>query len=221
MYSRVREAFNEKEIGIKNILKTNGIVFNNMQVLFVAFKKEGLFEVYAKNKKDTVYKLITTYKICSSSGELGPKRAEGDGQVPEGFYYINRFNPVSSFHLSLGINYPNISDRKLSTAPRLGGDIYIHGSCVTIGCVPLTDEIIKHVYVYAVKAKSNGQEKIPVYIFPFKMENETYRAHLAAVSANTSLVVFWENLKKGFDLFDTRKRELSYYFNGYGEYVFR
>ena len=48
------------------------------------------------------------------SGTTGPKRAEGDYQVPEGFYYINEFNPNSKYHLSLGLNYPNASDKILS-----------------------------------------------------------------------------------------------------------
>ncbi len=48
------------------------------------------------------------------AGTLGPKTNAGsDYQVPEGFYYINEFNPKSSFHLSLGLNYPNASDRIL------------------------------------------------------------------------------------------------------------
>ena len=71
------------------------------------------------------------------SGTMGPKRLQGDYQVPEGFYYINEFNPNSNYHLHLGLNYPNASDKILSDSLRPGGDIYIHGSCVSIGCIPL------------------------------------------------------------------------------------
>jgi murein L,D-transpeptidase YafK len=44
-----------------------------------------------------------TYKVCAMAGAIGPKRMQDDYQVPEGFYYINRFNPNSNYHLALGI----------------------------------------------------------------------------------------------------------------------
>jgi len=44
-----------------------------------------------------------------ASGKLGPKRQQGDMQIPEGFYHISGFNPASNFYLSLRINYPNPS----------------------------------------------------------------------------------------------------------------
>src|SRR5690606_11025729 len=103
-------------------------------------------------KNGEKFTLVKTYPVCSSSGLPGPKRKKGDRQTPEGFYHIDRFNPQSAFHLSLGINYPNSSDKILGHSDP-GGDIFIHGSCVTIGCVPLTDDLIKEVYVLAVEAK--------------------------------------------------------------------
>ncbi|MBC7451384.1 MAG: hypothetical protein H7259_07840, partial [Cytophagales bacterium] len=65
---------------------------------------------WAKGKTSTQFTLTKTYSICSASGTSGPKRKQGDNQVPEGVYYIDRFNPASNFHLSLGLNYPNTSD---------------------------------------------------------------------------------------------------------------
>lgn len=76
--------------------------------------------------------------------------------------------------MSLGLNYPNLSDRKKSKATNLGGDIFIHGDCVTIGCLPMTNELIKEIYLYAIYAKNNGQEKIPVYIFPIQNDRFTH-----------------------------------------------
>lgn len=81
--------------------------------------------------------------MCMQSGTLGPKRMEGDYQMPEGFYYINEFKPYSNFHLALGINYPNASDKVLSDARRPGGDIYIHGGCVSTGCIAISDQPIE------------------------------------------------------------------------------
>ncbi len=111
-----------------------------MDILLRAYKQESELELWAKNKKDKQYTLLKTYKICASSGTLGPKRKQGDIQVPEGFYVIDRFNPVSNFYLSLGVSYPNASDKILGVKGALGGDIFIHGNCVTIGCLPISDD---------------------------------------------------------------------------------
>src|SRR6185436_20905744 len=99
-----------------------------------------------------------TYKVCQQSGTTGPKRVEGDYQVPEGFYYINEFNPNSNYHLSLGLNYPNASDRLLSDSLRPGGNIYIHGNCVSTGCIPVNDEQIEEIYIITSSAKAQGQD---------------------------------------------------------------
>ena len=217
-YSRVRTAIKEKDELIKNTLKNNNIKLNELNILIIAYKQEDILEIYAKNKTDKAYKKIETYNIVSKSGVLGPKRMEGDLQVPEGFYYIDRFNPASSYYLSLGINYPNDSDRKKSDKPRLGGDIFIHGSTVTIGCMPITDDKIKEIYLYAVYAKDNGQNKIPVYIFPFKMNDSNFDYYKKQY--NKSLVDFWTNIKKGYDLFENNKKELNIKVDSNGNYVF-
>ncbi|MEJ0080656.1 MAG: L,D-transpeptidase family protein [Puia sp.] len=122
-----------------------------------SFKYDSEMEVWVKNKQNEKYKLFKTYKICALAGSLGPKRMAGDYQVPEGFYYINEFNPRSLYHLSLGLNYPNASDRMLCDLSQPGGDIYIHGSCVTTGCIPITDGQIEELYVLAAHAKDMGQ----------------------------------------------------------------
>jgi murein L,D-transpeptidase YafK len=92
---------------------------------------------------------------------------EGDYQVPEGFYYINEFNPKSAYHLSLGLNYPNASDKVLSDSIKPGGDIYIHGNCVTVGCIPLQNNQIEELYVLAANAKNAGQDFIRFISSPF------------------------------------------------------
>lgn len=177
-------------------------------------------EIYAKDKSETTYKKLVSYDICTRSGELGPKRKQGDGQVPEGFYHIDRFNPSSSYYLSLGLNYPNQSDRKKSSASNLGGDIFIHGYCASIGCMPMTDDKIKEIYLYAVHAKNNGQAKIPVYVFPFKMTNQNFSLYKTKYSGNVKLLEFWTNLKSGYDKFERDKKELAITVDSKGDYVF-
>ena len=173
-FKRVRTAYIQKEKIIKQNLNKNSIKLNQLNIYLRIFKVEKEVELWGKNKNSEVYKLLKIFTICESSGKLGLKRKQGDYQVPEGFYHINVFNPVSNFYLSLGINYPNKSDRILGYKKRLGGDIYIHGDCVTIGCVPLTNDKIKELYVYCVEAKNNGQLTIPVTIFPAKLNAKKF-----------------------------------------------
>ena len=63
--------------------------------------------------------------------------------------------------LSMRINYPNTSDKILSNKTKPGGNICIHGNCVTIGCMPITDDLIKELYIFCIEAKNNGQGDIP------------------------------------------------------------
>lgn len=217
---RVQQAYNEKEASISDSLTLQSIDFKSFHILITAFKEEGLLQVWAKGKNELEYKKVRSFSICASSGTLGPKLAQGDRQVPEGFYHIDVFNPASSYHLSLGIDYPNAADRARSSAKDLGGQIFIHGKCVTIGCLPLTDEGIKELYVYAVQAKNAGQSKIPVYIFPFRMSEGSFNKHCTLMKNQASLVRFWHNLKQGYDLFFTNHRALNVRFDSKGHYLY-
>lgn len=219
-YERVRTAIKEKEDVISKKLKENALTISDFNMLLVAYKDSDELEIYAKKKNEKTYIKLTTYEICSRSGELGPKRKQGDNQVPEGFYNIDRFNPTSNFYISLGLNYPNQADRKKSNAANLGGDIFIHGSCVTIGCMPMTDDKIKEIYLYAIHAKNNGQTKIPVYVFPFRMTDANYITYKSKNRDNKILIDFWANLKQGYDKFVAEKKEINFKVETNGNYVF-
>jgi len=64
-------------------------------ILMRVFKAEGKLEVWKRTRKDERFALLKTYEICRWSGDLGPKRKEGDRQAPEGFYPITppQLNP--------------------------------------------------------------------------------------------------------------------------------
>ena len=160
-YSKVKTAYHEKEKVVLENLAKAGIKVEELEIYIRALKSEKVVELWAKSRQSKEFKLIREFAICTSSGSPGPKRKEGDMQVPEGFYYISHFNPESNFYLSLGINYPNASDKILSDKAHPGGAIYMHGNCVTIGCIPITDDKIKELYIYAVEARNNGQLQIP------------------------------------------------------------
>lgn len=171
-----------------------------------AFKSEQELEVWVQDSVQ--FRLFRTYPICTVPGVLGPKRKEGDLQVPEGLYWIEVFNPKSNYHLSLGINYPNASDRVLSDRKKPGGEIYIHGACVSVGCIPLTDALIREVYLLALDAKTAGQERIPVHIFPCRMTAENKTNLLARNSPQ--LMPFWGSLAEAYDFFEEKKTVPKY-----------
>ena len=219
-YKRVRTAVAEKESKISKELSDKGLELSNYHLLFIAFKDIGELNLYVKKINESTYSLLKTYPICEASGILGPKRKQGDYQVPEGFYYIDRFNPSSKFYLSLGTNYPNASDKLKSEASNLGGDIFIHGNCVTVGCLPMTDDAIKEIYLFAAHAKNNGQVNIPVYFFPFKMTEHNFAHYATKYEENKALIRFWSNLKVGYDSFSKEKKELKVSVLRNGDYTF-
>ncbi|SFQ74078.1 hypothetical protein SAMN04515668_4087 [Hymenobacter arizonensis] len=167
-----------------------------LEIFLRVIKTNRELEVWARNQGAGPFALLQTYPLAATSGKLGPKRRAGDRQVPEGFYEIDRFNPQSSYHLSLGLNYPNAADRALGE-PDPGGDIFIHGGEVTIGCLPITDIGIEEVYLLAVAARAAGQGIIPVHIFPFPL-NEKELAKRAASPHQA----FWRGLMTGYTYFE-------------------
>ena len=154
------------------------------------------------------------------SGTMGPKRMEGDYQVPEGFYYINEFNPNSNYHLALGINYPNASDKILSDSTRPGNAIYIHGNCVSTGCIPISDEPIEELYIIATHVKASGQDFIPVHVFPVKYNVKKSAEYLAeTLKTKPALIGFTAELKEAFNYFEEKKQLPIILVNKKGEYV--
>lgn len=217
-YPRVRTAYSEKSDMIDRELTEKGLRTDKIEVYLRVFKFEKELELWGRNKGDDQFVKIKIFDVCNTSGQLGPKRKQGDLQIPEGFYHIDRFNPSSNFYLSMGINYPNRSDRKLGVRGNLGGDIFIHGACVTIGCVPITDDLIKELYVYCVEAKNNGQQKIPVSIFPAKMTDKKYALMKEEFEGKEDHLSLWKSLKKGFDYFNATHKLPSIQFMEDGRY---
>ncbi len=200
-FPRVREAHKTKGKIVDEMLSAKGIISANFDVFFRAFKKEQKFEVWVKNKEEISFKLLKTYDFCATTGVLGPKRRSGDRQMPEGFYTVDAFNPTSNYHLSFRVNYPNASDKKFADQLNPGDNIFVHGSCITIGCIPVGDENIKEIYLLAARAKS-GEQEIPIHIFPNKMTDENYDSLKAEFASNATLLEFWSWLKPGFDAFE-------------------
>ena len=99
--------------------------------------------------------IIKEYKFKLGFAPIGHKQVEGDGKTPEGKYYIDRKNPKSRYHLSVGISYPNAADRTAANGKDPGGDIFIHGTPRsyrftvkdwTWGCIAVSNREIEEIY---------------------------------------------------------------------------
>lgn len=171
---RVAQATAKKEPILREMCHRAGLEYPPRALFFRAFKKERVLEVWAGPKIGSALTLLKSYPIAAMSGGPGPKRREGDRQVPEGCYVIDRFNPQSTYHLSLRVSYPNASDKVFSDKSAPGGDIYIHGNQVSIGCLAMTDDKIEEIYVLAWNAR---RSTIPVHIFPAKRYDHQIKSH--------------------------------------------
>jgi murein L,D-transpeptidase YafK len=182
-------------------LAEKGLEFGNP--VFLRIYKEPLeFEVWMQPKPEDEFVLFKTYKICRSSGELGPKLKEGDGQAPEGFYFVGprQMNPRSNYHLAFDLGFPNAYDRHHQ---RTGSHLMVHGNCVSIGCFAMTDEGIEEIYTLAETALRKGQRFFRVHVFPFRMSDERMDRE---TEAGAKWLDFWANLKEGYDYFEMVRR---------------
>lgn len=218
-FPRPQEAMQRKLDTLKKQFATKKLKWPVGQIYIRSFKYDSQLEVWVKQTSESVFSLFKTYPVCALAGSLGPKRVQGDYQVPEGFYYINEFNPFSNYYLSLGLNYPNASDRILSDSSKPGGDIYIHGSCVTVGCIPITDQQIDELYVLATFARDAGQDFIPVHIFPCRFDVPRSKAYLDdLVKDDPALKNFSEKLSDAYFFFEKNRKLPIVMVTGDGQY---
>ncbi len=172
-------------------------------MLIRGFKKESELEVW-KMRPDGTYVPLKTFPICRWSGQLGPKRHEGDRQVPEGFYSITpaMMNPNSHYYLSLNVGYPNAYDRAYGAT---GGSVMVHGICSSAGCFSMTDAQIADIYALARESFAGGQRAIQMQSYPFHMDAR----NLARYRLDPNMP-FWKELKQGDDHFAATRRDVSY-----------
>ncbi len=194
---RSRRAIQRVKPELEKVFKEKNLNYGSP--IFIRIFKESMeLEIWVKS--ENTFTLFKTYEICTyGSGTLGPKTIQGDGKAPEGFYFVTpqRLNPVSNFHLSFNLGYPNKYDR---THKRTGGALMVHGSCVSIGCYAMTNTGIEEIYAIAYAAFRNGQSFFRVHIFPFKMNKSNMEKH-----KQSKWIEFWNNLKEGYDFFEKNK----------------
>lgn len=178
----------------------NEIHYPPNKITLIALKEERVLELWAANNQQ--FKLIKKYPFTAFSGKLGPKLRNGDGQIPEGLYKIVFLNPNSNYHLSMKINYPNEFDlamAKFDGRNELGGDIFIHGKSVTIGCIPVGDEAIEELFTLV---NRSGHQNTEVIIAPYDMRIKT----LPIKTAHKLIIELYHNIKDSISIYDHTKQ---------------
>lgn len=217
---KVRQIFENKSALLKKEFQQRGLTWPAKQLYIRSFKKEGQLEVWIRQESTDAFRFFKTYTVCAVSGSMGPKRRAGDYQVPEGFYYINEFRPNSQFHLALGLNYPNASDDQLSDAINPGNEIFIHGGCITVGCIPVKDAQIEELYVLASMAKQGGQDFIPVHIFPMRFDDKKSEQTIRKLAEYTpGYDKLSLSLKKVYDYFELHHKIPLVAVDALGQYL--
>lgn len=167
-------------------------------VIMRIIKEERQLELWKLGKNNT-YEQIKVYDICAISGELGPKKKQGDRQGPEGFYNItaSQLNPRSVEHLSMNTGFPNARDVANNYT---GAALMIHGGCSSAGCYAITDPAIEELYASVRDSLKSGKNKVQLQIYPFKMS-----AWRMFIERNNPNYKFWTELKHGWDYFEGKK----------------
>lgn len=195
-YNKQLEDIREKNFSVlRTEMVMRGMSMDNPMYIR-AFKSEMKLELWVKNSYRDEFELFRSYDICSKSGTLGPKEKEGDLQTPEGFYDVTqeRLNPNSKYFLSFNIGYPNEYDR---AHRHTGSALMIHGSCVSNGCLAMTDKNIAEIYLIIEQNFKYGHQSVPVHIFPFRMTDNNM-----ATRRYSNWYHFWQDLKYGYDYFE-------------------
>ena len=141
---------------------------------FRSYNGPGVTQIYVQKSERRMYLLhgtsvLKAFDIDLGTAAAGHKQFEGDGKTPEGLYVIDRRNPNSRYHLSLGISYPNEADSAFAAAAAKspGGDIFIHGTNKssggrddwTVGCIAVKDREIEDIYAMV-------RDGTPIFIAP-------------------------------------------------------
>jgi murein L,D-transpeptidase YafK len=146
--------------------KRAGVPYPPKQLALLVFKREKRLAVWARASATAPWRFVRHYPVLAASGHAGPKLREGDYQVPEGLYRIAHLNPNSSYHLSMKVSYPNDWDLRMAARDgrtRLGGDIFMHGNRVSIGCIAIGDPAIEELFTLVAET---GRERVKVIIAP-------------------------------------------------------
>ena len=219
--------------------REKGVAYPPSAVVLRIFKMEREIEIWAKNAPQEKMALIKTLPVCAMDFSPGPKISEGDGRTPEGFYhpgfaYGSRYywmwmnlddvdatgEPGKGSSFKMCTEYPNALDAKRTKDAhykRTGGEICVHGNCVSAGCPSFKNRDFLPVFAFARHHDEQKHGRLQLHIFPFRFDkvNDERRAALAGsypyvdAVGKRRLLAFWKNLQEGFDAFNANPNPLK------------
>lgn len=189
-----------------------GLSWPPRELYLRAFKAERVLEVWVGDGRGRPLVLFEEHPICGASGVLGPKVERGDLQIPEGLYVVTKLHPDSQGWLSLRMSYPNLADRARAAERAAmerrrvspGGDILVHGTCISIGCLAIDNAPIERVYLLALEPMARGRT-IRVDVFPGRFDVERLDP-LFEQATELSTVRLWRSLVPAYFAFERTRR---------------
>ncbi|KAA5605702.1 2-dehydro-3-deoxyphosphooctonate aldolase [Roseospira marina] len=206
---RASAAMARVESGLRADVEAAGLRWG-APVFLRVFKRERRLEAWLETTPGGPFTLFRSWPVCARSGDLGPKTAEGDGQAPEGFYFVppGRMNPHSRFHLSFNLGYPNAYERARGWT---GSALMVHGDCASVGCYAMGKRLlpvgadhndpINEIWTLMVAAFAAGQPFVRVHALPFALTPDAL-----AADADHPWAAFWANLAEGYRWFEDTAR---------------
>ena len=168
-------------------------------MLLRVFKQEREVEVWVQPEDQQTFVLFRIFPICFYSGKLGPKVKEGDMQSPEGFYFVGpaQMRAKSQYHRAIDFAFPNDYD---AAQGYTGTELLIHGNCVSSGCYAMTDPFVEQLYELGWATAATAAQGFWIHAFPFHMTAEAL-----AGQQDSPWLGFWQQLKAGYDAFETSR----------------
>jgi len=221
-FPRVRAAREKRTEDIRVLFQKANVDYPAEEVLLRIFKHDDALGLWVRPQNKRMFVFLKSYDICMRSGVLGPKRQEGDYQVPEGYYQITKFDPDGAYHLSMLIGYPNKSDLIRTTNPKHpGGKIEIHGACCTIGCIPITDRWVEELYLICIDSHWMSGKMPWVHIFPTRMNEKGMTWLQKEFAEKPELLSFWKELQVGYGYFEMARILARFTVKKEGAYLFQ
>ena len=168
-------------------------------MLLRVFKQEREVEVWVQPEDQQTFVLFRIFPICFYSGKLGPKVKEGDMQSPEGFYFVGpaQMRAKSQYHRAIDFAFPNDYD---AAQGYTGTELLIHGNCVSSGCFAMTDPFVEQLYELGSATAATAAQGFWIHAFPFHMTAEAL-----AGQQESPWFGFWQQLKAGYEAFETSR----------------
>lgn len=200
-YQQVAEAIHDKQSTVEVILSANNLAIDNFELYIRIFKKERQLELWGKSIKEKKWQLLNIYNLCIQVPNLGPRLNKID-ELPEGIYYVENFEPQSGLYLAIKINYPNTIDNYYIKNNTSMPSVHICGQCFSSGNFGVGESNIKEIYLFTIYATSNGQSRIPVHIFPCRMNETNYNL---LIQNEKKYENFWKGLSAIYSFFENNK----------------